>query len=90
MAKITENQAKIIDYLKGTEGANVTANDIADAIGLTPRQVTGTLTSMGKRGWIERVPAEIELDDGTHKATKFVVLTEDGKNFDPEAVDDEE
>ena len=34
---------------------------------------------------MERVPAEIELADGTHKAVKFIRLTEAGKAFDVNA-----
>ena len=37
-----------------------------------------------------RVPAEIELEDGSHKAVKFIVLTDEGRNFDPEAKEDAE
>jgi hypothetical protein len=36
---------------------------------------------------MERIPAEIELDDGSHKAVKFIRLTEAGKSFDPDAED---
>ena len=34
---------------------------------------------------MERVPAEIELEDGSHKAIKLVKLTAEGKDFDPDA-----
>jgi hypothetical protein len=33
---------------------------------------------------MERIPAEIELEDGTHRAVKFIKLTEAGLNFNPE------
>ena len=33
---------------------------------------------------MERVPAEIELEDGTHKAVKFIRLTDAGRAFDPD------
>jgi hypothetical protein len=32
-----------------------------------------------------RTPAEIELEDGTHKAVKFLSLTDAGMAFDPDA-----
>ena len=32
-----------------------------------------------------RVPAEIELEDGTHKAVKFIQFTDAGRAFDPDA-----
>ena len=34
---------------------------------------------------MERIPAEIELEDGTHKPVKFIKLTEAGAAFDPDA-----
>jgi len=36
-----------------------------------------------------RVPAEIELADGTHKQVKFLKLTEAGLALDTNASDDE-
>ena len=36
---------------------------------------------------MERVPAEIELEDGSHKSVKFIKLTEAGMAFDPDAED---
>ena len=34
---------------------------------------------------MERVPAEIELEDGTHKPVKLIRLTDEGRAFDPDA-----
>ena len=36
---------------------------------------------------MERIPAEIELSDGSHKAIKLIKLTEAGLAFDPDAED---
>ena len=33
---------------------------------------------------MERIPAEVELSDGTHKAVKFIKLTAVGETFDPD------
>ena len=63
-----------------------TAADIAEATGLEVRSVNGIVTSAFQRkGLMERIPAEIQLEDGTHKAVKFISLTEEGKSFDPDA-----
>jgi hypothetical protein len=35
-----------------------------------------------------RTPAEIELEDGTHKQVKFLSLTPAGMAFDPDATDE--
>ena len=81
-----ENSKKVLNYLKEVNGANVTAADVADALGIEKRQVDGIFTSaIQRKGLGLRTPAEIELDDGTHKAVKFLSLTPAGMSFDPDA-----
>lgn len=81
---LKENSRKVYDYVKSVDGQNVTAADIAEATGLEVRSVNGIVTSaFQKKGLMERIPAEVELEDGSHKAVKFVRLTEEGKAFDP-------
>ena len=41
---MSENTIKVINYLQGLNGADVTANDVAEALGLTGRQVNGIFT----------------------------------------------
>lgn len=81
-----ENSKKVLNYLKEINGENVTAADVAEALGLEKRQVDGSFTSaIQRKGLGVRVPAEIELEDGTHKAVKFLRLTDAGMAFDPDA-----
>ena len=81
-----ENSVKVLNYLKEINGTAVTSGDVADALGLEKRQVDGIFTSaIQRKGLGIRVPAEIELEDGTHKAVKFLQLTEAGMSFDPSA-----
>lgn len=81
-----ENSKKVLNYLKEMKGTDVTAADVADALGLEKRQVDGIFTSaIQRKGLGVRVPAEVELEDGSHKAVKFLVLTADGLAFDPDA-----
>ena len=81
-----ENSKKVLNYLKEVNGQQVTAADVAEALGLEKRSVDGIFTSANQRkGLGVRTPAEIELDDGTHKAVKFLSLTAEGMNFDPDA-----
>lgn len=85
-----DNSKKVLNYLKGINGANVTAADVAEATGLEKRSVDGIFTSaLQRKGYGVRVPAEIELEDGTHKAVKFLQLTPAGMSFDPDAEDAE-
>ena len=85
-----DNSKKVFNYLKEVNGDNVTAADVADALGLEKRQVDGIFTSaIQRKGYGVRVPAEIELEDGSHKAVMFLRLTDVGMSFDPEAVVEE-
>lgn len=87
---LKENSRKVFDYVKSLNGANVTAADIAEATGLEVRSVNGIVTSaFQKKGLMERIPAEIELEDGTHKPVKFIKLTAEGEVFDPDAPEPE-
>ena len=81
-----ENSKKVLNYLKEIAGSNVTAGDVAEALGLEKRSVDGIFTSaIQRKGLGIRTPAEIELPDGTHKAVKFLSLTPAGMGFDPDA-----
>ena len=86
---VSANSKKVYEYVKSVGDENITANDIAEATGLEVRSVNGIVTSaFQKKGLMERIPAEIALADGTHKAVKFIKLTEAGKSFDPDAADE--
>ena len=81
-----ENSKKVLNYLKEVNGSQVTAADVAEGLGLEKRSVDGIFTSaIQRKGLGVRTPAEIELEDGTHKAVKFLSLTAEGMNFDPDA-----
>ena len=81
-----ENSKKVLNYLKEINGQQVTAADVAEALSLDKRSVDGIFTSaIQRKGLGVRTPAEIELEDGTHKAVKFLSLTSEGMSFDPDA-----
>jgi len=85
MAVMTENTRKVFDYLKTIGDANVTSADIAEALDIPKKSVDGIVTSgLQRKGLAQRIPAEIELEDGTHKTVKFIKLTEAGRNIEVE------
>lgn len=85
---MSENSKKVFDYLKENNGTDLTAADVAVALGLEKRSVDGIFTSaIQRKGYGERIPAEVELEDGTHKAVKLLRLTPAGMAFDPDAVE---
>jgi hypothetical protein len=84
-----ENSKKVLNYLKEINGENVTAADVAAALDLEKRSVDGIFTSaIQRKGLGVRTPAEIELEDGTHKQVKFLSLTPAGMAFDPDATEE--
>ena len=85
------NSKAVYEFVKANDGKNITAADIAEGTGLEVRSVNGIVTSAFQRkGLMERIAAEVELEDGSHKAVKFIRLTDAGKSFDPDATDDAE
>ena len=81
-----ENSKRVLNYLKEINGTDVTAADVADVLELDKKQVDGIFTSaIQRKGLGIRRPAEIELEDGTHKQVKFLTLTQEGLAFDPDA-----
>ena len=92
---MSEKTKTVLNYLKGIQGENVTSADISDALGgdeagYSKKSVDGIVTSgLQRKGLAERIPAEIELEDGTHKPVKFIRLTDAGMAFTP-GVDDVE
>lgn len=87
---MSENTVKVLNYLKDIHGGDpVTAADVAADLGLEKRTVDGCFTSgIQRKGLGNRVPAEVELEDGSHKSVKFLVLTDAGLAFDPNAVEE--
>ena len=84
-----ENTKRVFEYLKKVND-NVTAADVADALGLEKKSVDGIFTSaIQKKGYGVRIPAEVELDDGSHRPVKFLKLTDAGMALDLEQADAE-
>lgn len=80
------NTLNVIEYLKAHNGENLTAQDVADALDVDVKVVNGAFTSgIQKKGLGQRIEAEIELDDGSHRKVKFLTLTADGLAFTSDA-----
>lgn len=80
-----ENTKAVFNYLKAIGDANVTAADVAEAVGLEKRQVDGIFTSaIQRKSYGYRQPDEVTLEDGTHKAVKYLKLTEAGLAVNPD------
>ena len=83
---MNENTVKVLNYLKSVHGEDVTAADVAVALGISKKSVDGSFTSgIQRKNLGHRVVAEVELEDGKHKEVKFLVLNDAGLAFDPTA-----
>ena len=89
MAKLSENAKVIMKRLQELEGADITVHDLSEDIGLPVNSITGTFNSFVKKGLGERVIAEVELEDGSHKTVKFLKLTDAGLNLDVDATEED-
>lgn len=85
MAAMKQNTRMIFDYIKAHNGEDITAADVAAALELEKRQVDGSFTSFQKKGWGIREEAEREEADGSHTKVKFLRMTQEGMDYDPDA-----
>ena len=88
MVKLSANAKVIMKRLQELEGADITVHDLSEDIGLPVNSITGTFNSFVKKGLGERVIAEVELEDGTHKTVKFLKLTDAGQALDVDAAEE--
>lgn len=72
----SENAQNVIRFLQADPNGQYTADDLAEALGLTARQINGTATGLQKKGITERVVVE-----GIEK--KVIRLTAEGLSVDP-------
>lgn len=81
---VSEKSKIVLDYLNANTDKNMTAADIAEALGMEKKSVDGIVTAglIRNKGYAERIPAEIELEDGTHQVVKFIRSTEAGQAYD--------
>jgi len=82
----SEKSRTVIEYLRSVHPQAKTAQEIADATGLSKKTVDSTFTMcIAKKDLGVRVKKEIELDDGSHKQVGFLSLTEKGLSVDLDA-----
>lgn len=80
------NTKAIIEYLQDHNDEDLTAQNIAEALGLEKKSVDGSFTAAIQRKNLGfRTPAEIELEDGTHKVVKYLHLNDEGMALDVNA-----
>lgn len=75
-----EGTRKIWDYIVAHDGEDLTAQNIADALGVGVKSVNGSVTSFQKKG--HTIREEVAVTGGK---VKYIRLTDEGRAFDPDA-----
>lgn len=85
---VSEKSLTVLNFLKANPDANYTSADIGEALGMEKKTVDGVVTAglIRNKNLVERVEAEVELEDGTHKPIKLIKLTPAGEVYNHEAV----
>ena len=87
---MTDNSKRVFGFLKEHYGEELTANQIAEALGISVAAVTGSVNGLANTkkhpAYAVRTPQKVEKD-GKEVEIKFISLTEEGYNFDPEAAE---
>ena len=83
---LKENSKLVWQYLKdNADNDTIILDDIAEATGLTVKQVNGCVLGLQKPAYAKRTPGKIEKPEGGTKDVKFISLTEAGLALDPDA-----
>lgn len=83
-AEMSENAQAIIAHLIATNNAPATLDDVADALNIDKKKVNGAFNALVKKGLCARVAALVEAP----VTVKYLVLTDAGMAFDPNAAED--
>ena len=78
---LKENSLTILNYVKEHDGEDLTAADIAQATGIPVKSVNPCITAMGRHHNL-LYREEVAITGGK---VKYIRLTEEGRNFDPDA-----
>ena len=81
----SENAQSIITFLQANPNVDMTAKELAEALGLGARTVNGPVTGLSRKGIAVRDEAIVG-----GKTIKYIHLTEAGKMADPFAERPEE
>ena len=76
-AMFSEKAQAVLTFLQGNDG-DFTSKDIAAALDIEPRSITGVLNGLQRKGLLVREVAEGEKD-------KLIRLTAEGAAVDPNA-----
>lgn len=80
-SEMSENAKAIIAHLVSVNNAPLTLDDLSAALDVDKRKVNGAFNALVKKGFCARKAAKVEAP----VTIKYLVLTDEGMAFDPEA-----
>lgn len=75
-----ESSKTIFNYIKENADKDITAVQIAEALGMETKSVNGSITGLQRKGWVVR--EEVAITGGK---VKYVRLTDEGAAADVDA-----
>jgi len=84
---MTENSKKVLEYLQDNSGDSFTKQEIAANLSIPIQAVVGSTTGHKKKGLISEEEKTETNENGKELVKKYVTITEEGMNFDPEATE---
>lgn len=80
MAKQFSDSAQaVLTFLQANPVVDITSKELADAVGVAQKSITGVLTGLQKKGLVVREDA-VRGDE----KVKYIRLTDSGKTVDPD------
>lgn len=80
MAKQFSDSAQaVLTFLQANPVVDITSKELADAVGVAQKSITGVLTGLQKKGLVVREDA-VRGDENV----KYIRLTDSGKTVDPD------
>lgn len=82
---MTDNSKMVFNYLKEHYGEQITAQKVAEDLGIKIAAVTGSVNGLVKKGRAIRSESVEDAGEGKTVTVKYISLTDEGYNFDPDA-----
>ena len=79
--KMTDKGVQLLQFLQENDGADMTAAEIAEEMGMQAIAVNGVLNGLVKKGFAEREEVIVEMPDGKEKEVKIVKMTDEGRAY---------
>lgn len=87
--QMSPNSRRVLEYMKENfaDGTEMTKQEIAANLGISISAVVGSTNSLKKNGRLTEREESVLDEKGKEKVVKYIILTQEGNDYDPDAVD---